>query len=136
MSTVPEMSLQPSESTALPTRETRTVSRDPSIISIAVTVIGQLESAADIQIDGKVEGDVLGHNVKIGTTAVINGSVFGEGVEVAGTIDGKIEARNVVLIKGARMTGEIVYQSLQLDADAFFEGDCRPHFGKTTPASP
>jgi cytoskeletal protein CcmA (bactofilin family) len=130
------MSLQPSDSPPLPTRERPTISRDPSIISIAVTVIGQLESAADIQIDGRVEGDVLGHNVKIGTTAVINGSVFGEGVEVAGTIEGKIEAKHVVLIKGARMTGEIIYQSLQLDADAFFEGDCRPHFGKTAPSTP
>jgi len=141
---MPEMSLQPTENAPLavpardpaPTRESKTFSRAPSIISTAVTIIGQLESSADIQIDGKVEGDVMGRNVKIGEGAVINGSVFGEGVEVAGKIDGKIEAKNVVLIKGARMTGEIIYQSLQLDTDAFFEGACRPHYGKTAPSAP
>src|SRR5262245_52760403 len=57
----------------------------PSIISAAVTVTGMLESAGDIQIEGKVEGDIRGQVVRIGSTAVIKGSIFADVVESAGT---------------------------------------------------
>ncbi len=101
----------------------------PSLISAALYVIGQLESAGDIQIDGKVEGDVRGQMVRIGSGAVIKGTVFGEGVELAGTIEGKIEAKTAVLTTTARMSGDILHQSLQIDRGACFDGISRPHHG-------
>ena len=99
----------------------------PSIISAALSVTGRLESAGDIQIDGKVEGDIRGQVVRIGSTAVIKGTVFGEVVESAGTIEGKIEARSAVLMGTARMSGDIVHQSLQIGQGAYFNGNSRPH---------
>ena len=99
----------------------------PSVISAALSVVGRLESAGDIQIDGKVEGDVKGQAVRIGSGAVIKGTVFGEIVELAGTIEGKIEARSAVLTKSARMTGDILHQSLKVDEGAYFNGNSRPH---------
>ena len=102
----------------------------PSIISAALTVVGRLESAGDIQIDGKVEGDVRGQGVRIGTTAVIKGTVTGELVELAGTLEGKIEARSAVLTKTARMSGDIIHQSLQIEEGSYFNGSSRPHYGK------
>ena len=102
----------------------------PSIISAALTVVGRLESAGDIQIDGKVEGDVRGQAVRIGSGAVIKGSVTGELVELAGTLEGKIEARSAVLTKTARMSGDIIHQSLQIDEGSFFNGSSRPSYGK------
>ena len=99
----------------------------PSIISAALTVIGRLESAGDIQIEGKVEGDVRGQMVRIGSTAMIKGTVFGDVVESAGTIEGKIEARSAVLMGTARMIGDIVHQSLQISQGAYFNGNSLPH---------
>jgi cytoskeletal protein CcmA (bactofilin family) len=102
----------------------------PSIISSALIVIGRLESAGDIQIDGKVEGDIRGQGVRIGSAAVIKGTVTGELVELAGTLEGKIEARSAVLTKTAHMTGDIIHQSLQIEEGSYFEGSSRPHHGK------
>jgi cytoskeletal protein CcmA (bactofilin family) len=99
----------------------------PSIFSAALTVIGRLESAGDIQIDGKVEGDIRGQGVKIGSTAVIKGAVVGEVVELAGTLEGKIEAKSAVLAHTARMSGDIIHQSLKIDQGAYFNGVSRPH---------
>jgi cytoskeletal protein CcmA (bactofilin family) len=96
----------------------------PSIISAALTVIG-----------GKVDGDISGHVVRIGSAAVVKGTVFGDIVELAGAIDGKIEAKSVVLAKTARMTGDITYQSLQIDQGAAFNGNCCAHQSKTAPKS-
>lgn len=102
----------------------------PSIISAALVVVGRLESAGDIQIDGKVEGDVRGQGVRIGNAAVIKGTVTGELVELSGTLEGKIEARQAVLTKTARMSGDIIHQSLQIDEGSYFNGSSRPNYGK------
>lgn len=102
----------------------------PSIISAALTVVGRLECAGDIQIDGKVEGDIRGQGVRIGSSAVIKGTVTGELVELAGTLEGKIEARSAVLAKTARMSGDILHQSLQIEEGSYFNGSSRPHYGK------
>ncbi len=105
----------------------------PSIISAALTVTGRLESAGDIQIDGKVEGDIRGQAVRIGSAAVIKGTVFAELVELSGTVEGKIEARSVVLAKTAHMSGDVIHQSLKVDSGAHFEGNSRPHYAKNAP---
>ena len=102
----------------------------PSIISSALVVVGRLESAGDIQIDGKVEGDIRGQAVRIGNTAVVKGTVTGELVELAGTLEGKIEARSAVLQRTARMTGDIIHQTLQVDEGSLFSGSSRPSYGK------
>ena len=99
----------------------------PSILGAALTVTGQLQSAGDIQIEGKVEGDIRGHVVGIGSTAVIKGTVFGDVVESAGTIVGKIEARKAILMATARMLGDVVHQTLQIVPGAFFNGTSCPN---------
>ena len=98
-----------------------------SIIGAALTVTGQLQSAGDIQIEGKVEGDIRGQVVGIGSTAVIKGTVFGDVVESAGTIEGKIEAKTAILMGTARMFGDIFHHSLQIVPGAQFIGTSRPH---------
>ena len=120
----------PAASTPARTLGSPRVYAGPSIISAALTVVGRLESAGDIQIDGKVEGDVRGQAVRIGSGAVIKGSVTGELVELAGTLEGKIEARSAVLTKTARMSGDIIHQTLQIDEGSFFNGSSRPNHGK------
>ncbi|MEO8302217.1 MAG: polymer-forming cytoskeletal protein, partial [Rhizomicrobium sp.] len=76
-----------------------------SVISKALKITGQLESTEDIQIDGEIEGDVRGVGVKIGQNAKVKGTVYGDEVELSGAIEGKIEAKKVILTGTARMTG-------------------------------
>jgi cytoskeletal protein CcmA (bactofilin family) len=104
------------------------------VISAALKVMGNLESAGEIQIDGKVEGDVRGLMVKVGEGASIKGSVFGDSVELAGTVEGKIEAKAVVINRTGHMTGDIIHESLQIEQGAHVDGHCRPTYGKSEAA--
>ena len=104
----------------------------PSVIIKALKITGQLESSEDIQIDGDVDGDIRGVSVKVGNGATIKGTVYGEAVELAGTVNGKIEAKHVLLTKTARMSGDVSHQDIQIESGAYIDGHCRPDFGKTT----
>lgn len=105
-------------------------SQSVSVISKALKITGQLESTEDIHIEGEVEGDVRGVSVKVGQSAKIHGTVFGEEVELSGTVNGKIEARKVVLTSTAHLSGDIVHQDLRIDSGAYIDGHCRPEYGK------
>ena len=134
---VPEVNGDASKADPAPAQEPRAAAQKPrqgsetSFISASLKVIGNLESDAEIQLDGKVEGDVRGKTVTIGEGADISGAVYGETVTVAGTVNGKIEARNVVVSKTARTTGDIIHDSLQIESGAYVDGHCRPEFGKS-----
>jgi cytoskeletal protein CcmA (bactofilin family) len=102
-----------------------------SVISRALKITGQLESTEDIRIDGEVDGDVRGVAVTVGNGAKIKGTVLGDAVELAGTVEGRIEAKKVVLTGTARMTGDIVHQDIKIESGAFIDGHLKPEFGKT-----
>ncbi|HKR19085.1 MAG TPA: polymer-forming cytoskeletal protein [Stellaceae bacterium] len=101
-----------------------------SVISKALKITGQLESTEDIQVDGEVDGDVRGISVKIGSNAKVKGTVYGDAVELAGTIEGKIEAKKVVLTSTAHMSGDVIHQDIKIDSGAYIDGHCRPEYGK------
>jgi cytoskeletal protein CcmA (bactofilin family) len=102
-----------------------------SLISRALKITGQLESTEDIRIDGEVDGDVRGVSVTVGNGAKVKGTVYGDAVELAGSVEGKIEAKRVVLTGTARMTGDVVHQDIKIESGAFVDGHLKPDFGKT-----
>jgi cytoskeletal protein CcmA (bactofilin family) len=104
--------------------------RGVSVISKALRITGQLESTEDIQIEGHVEGDVRAVMVKVGNDAKVKGTVYGDEVELAGTVDGRIEARKVVLTGSAHMSGDVVHQDITIQSGAYIEGHLKPEFGK------
>ena len=102
-----------------------------SVISKALKITGQLESTEDIQIDGEIDGDVRGVGVKIGQNAKVKGTVYGDEVELAGAIEGKIEAKKVILTGTARMTGDVVHQDIRIESGAYVSGNLKPEIGKS-----
>jgi len=101
-----------------------------SVISKALRITGQLESTEDIRIDGEVDGDIHGVSVTVGPGAKVKGSVYGQTVELAGTIEGKIEAKKVVLTSTAHMAGDVIHQDIRIESGAYIDGHCRPGSNK------
>jgi len=69
----------------------------PSIISSDLVVTGTLSSTGDMQVDGRVEGDVHSAALVIGEKAVIQGEVLADEVTVRGRVEGSIRARKILL---------------------------------------
>lgn len=107
-----------------PKRGLRTSSA-PSLISADLVVNGTLTSTGDIQIDGRVEGDVHSAGLVIGDKAFIHGEVVAEDVTVRGRIQGSVRARKVHLASTCHVEGNILHEAFAVEAGAFFEGNCR-----------
>jgi cytoskeletal protein CcmA (bactofilin family) len=97
----------------------------PSLISTDLKVVGNLESAGDLQIDGNVKGDIKSRSVTVGEQAQIKGSITAETVRICGTIDGQVKGNSVTIAKTAKAKGDIVHQTLSIEAGATIEGQIR-----------
>ena len=97
----------------------------PSIISADLVVNGTLISTGDIQIDGRVEGDVRSAGLVIGDKAFIHGEIMAEEVTVRGRVQGSIRARKVLLCSTSHVEGNILHEAFAVETGAFFEGNCR-----------
>jgi cytoskeletal protein CcmA (bactofilin family) len=97
----------------------------PSIIGADLVVTGTLTSNGDIQIDGKVEGNVHSISLTIGDKAYIEGDVVADEVVVRGRIKGGIRARKVLLTGTCHVEGDILHETFAVESGAFFEGNCR-----------
>ena len=97
----------------------------PSIISAQLGVTGNLVSDGDIQIDGKVEGDVKTSRLTIGESGSVMGSVTAETLLISGAVSGQVRAKTVTLTRTARVQGDIWHDNIAIEAGAQFEGTCK-----------
>jgi hypothetical protein len=52
----------------------------PSTISSDLTVVGNVHTTGDMQVDGKIEGDIRAHMLTVGENAVISGEIVADDV--------------------------------------------------------
>lgn len=130
MSSVQPMS-PPSLPSAPPPTSTRPPARppgdraSPSVIGSDLTILGNLISRGEVQVDGEVQGDLHGTNVVIGERARITGGIVAEEVVVRGHVLGSIRGKKVMLQSSSHVEGDIFHQTLAIEQGAFFEGKSR-----------
>jgi cytoskeletal protein CcmA (bactofilin family) len=90
-----------------------------------LVVLGTLTSTGDIQIDGRVDGDIRSSSVTIGEKANFQGEIVAEECTIRGRVQGIVRARKVQLSGTCHMEGTILHEALAVEVGAFFEGTCR-----------
>ena len=96
-----------------------------SILSNDLTVKGSIVSEGEVQLDGKVEGDVRASVLTIGEDATVDGEVISENVVIRGKVKGSVRARQVQLASTARVEGDVIHASLAIESGAYFDGHCK-----------
>lgn len=97
----------------------------PSVIGTDLTIMGNLVSRGEVQVDGEVQGDIHGTNIVIGEKAKITGGIVGEEVVVRGHVLGSIRGKRVMLQSSSHVEGDVFHQALSIEQGAFFEGKSR-----------
>ena len=93
-----------------------------SVLAQDLTIVGNLRTTGDIQIEGTVKGDIHAHLLTVGETAVIEGEVVADDVVVTGRVVGRVRGLKVRLTSSARVEGDIIHKTIAIESGAHFEG--------------
>lgn len=103
---------------------TRPTNSAPSILGRDITITGDIKTDGDVQIDGRLDGNIKAGNVTIGEQGIINGKVVATNVHVRGKITGKVDANTIELAETANVQADLVQDQLMIANGAFFDGKC------------
>lgn len=104
------------------TMATRGGSSTFSVLGSDLAITGDIAASADLHIDGTVEGDISCTALVQGETSTIKGGVTAESARLAGRVTGSISARELVILKTARIEGDVHYDALTIEQGAQVEG--------------
>jgi cytoskeletal protein CcmA (bactofilin family) len=93
-----------------------------SVLSADLTVVGNLRTTGDIQVEGTVEGDIRAHLLTVGETATIRGEIVADDIVVNGRVVGRVRGLKVRLTSTAKVEGDIIHKTIAIESGAHFEG--------------
>ena len=95
-----------------------------SLISSEVEILGTIKTSGSIQIEGRVEGEILSQgDVSIGKSGSVKGNLRVNSVTLSGTVQGNIEAKDRIALKStARLLGDIKSKRLSVEDGVTFVG--------------
>jgi cytoskeletal protein CcmA (bactofilin family) len=100
-------------------------------IDFETTLEGKIEFKGTFMLDGILNGDLRGKPYEQTTAVVssrgkINGNIICTNAVVAGTVLGDIRAQSLELHAGAKVLGDMYYDTLQVDPSAEINGKFIP----------
>jgi cytoskeletal protein CcmA (bactofilin family) len=105
-----------------------------SVLGSDVVIKGDIIATADLHIDGTVEGDIRCASLVQGEGSSIHGAVTAESARMAGTVAGSIIARELVILKTARIVdGDVHYDALTIEQGAQVDGRFAPNGRQQVP---
>lgn len=98
-----------------------------STVAEGTTINGDIESDSDMRIDGNIVGNVYCKaKVVLGASAIVQGDLHAENVDVFGTVNGNINTKDLSCLKAnCTINGNLVTQRLQIEPNAVFNGQCK-----------
>ncbi len=97
-----------------------------SVIGSDVTVAGDIDASVDLHVDGKIDGDIRCTVLIQGGNSVITGAITAEQARIAGTVEGSIAAKDLIIEASASVLGDVTYEKLSIATGSHVEGHFRP----------
>lgn len=114
-----------------------------SLIDKSMALTGTLSFKGKARIDGTVTGDIEGEHLILSETGKIVGNIKSASFNCYGTLEGDVQANNVIARKNCSIHGRLEANSLTVEPGAAIDGeikaasgDLRPNEGKSQPQSP
>jgi len=105
-----------------PDSRDKTSTDQVSVIGNGITIIGEVQCTTDLQVEGRVNGDIRCATLFLNVGGTISGTIRADRVRVSGTVEGNIEAGDLAIEPTARVTGDILYSRLKVATGGIMEG--------------
>jgi cytoskeletal protein CcmA (bactofilin family) len=109
-----------------------------TVIGEDVEIVGSVKCTSNIQIDGKLNGDLTCNGKAIiGGSAAIKGNLNVDAATLQGQINGNVTAKDIIQLKAtARMTGDLRAKRLTVEDGVTFVGKAEINPSGATQARP
>jgi cytoskeletal protein CcmA (bactofilin family) len=113
---------QPAATAAAAAKSARSGGPRLSFIGSEVIISGDLATDAQLQVDGRIDGNVRCASLFQGAEGNISGNITADEARLAGTVEGTVSAGTLVVEAGARILGDVAYETISIEAGARIEG--------------
>ena len=103
---------------------------DTARIPRGSVIVGGLEAAQDVVIEGRVDGHITlpNHHLTIGSSAIISARIIAQSVTISGSVDGNILAKDRIdVLATASVRGHLTTPSITMQDGARFTGSVDPY---------
>jgi len=104
------------------TRPARTGTPGLTFIAPEALVSGDLATEGQVHVDGRIDGDVKCVQLIQGGHGIIAGSIHADDARLAGTVEGTVSARTLIVEASAKIMGDVAYETISIEAGAQIEG--------------
>ena len=105
----------------------------PTIINHKTHLKGKISCEGELQIDGKINGDVTAQSLTITKNGYVKGNVKTEYLYIYGQIIGHVDAHHVHMFPHSFIEGEITHDKITIEPDAFINGACHHRISGNEP---
>lgn len=106
-----------------------------TIIAADVEVRGDIVTTGELHVDGVVKGDLKCGAVVLGQTGRLYGSLAAERATLRGLVEGPLDIGALVIEATAVVTGDIVQDTVRIDAGARVNGQLKQRDAANAPAA-
>lgn len=90
----------------------------PSLISKSVSIVGDIKNAANIEIEGKIEGNIFADIITLREDGEIIGNVKSKVFNIKGKFNGNVSSDKINISDAAIVNGLLEYNFLSVDYGA------------------
>ena len=95
----------------------------PSIISDDIEIVGNLNCAGEVHLEGKLKGNVDASKLTIGKSGHVLGDIYVDSLRVSGSVEGKVTATKVEISGTAYVKGNIYHETISIESGAELNGN-------------
>ena len=93
-----------------------------SILANSFSLKGSISCKGELQIDGRINGNLNGEKVILGPESVMDGTLTADEITISGKFKGKIKGKSIRLDAGASVDAEITYEVLAIENGSSING--------------
>jgi cytoskeletal protein CcmA (bactofilin family) len=97
-----------------------------SVLGADISIKGDISATADLHVDGRVDGDISCATLVQGEGSEVVGTIRAECARLSGLVRGSVSARELVVLKTARLHGDVQYDTLTIEQGATVDGHLSP----------
>ena len=93
-----------------------------STLSNSFSLKGSISCKGELQIDGRINGNINGEKVILGPESSMDGTLTADEVVISGKFKGKIKGKSIRLDSGSSVNAEIIYEILAIEDGSSVNG--------------